>query len=72
VSGGGSDITLLEVAVHHEHYVMTPMLIALGGRFSPGCTLEQLLKLQDIAALEGILMSPGTWLEVRTTWLDLC
>jgi hypothetical protein len=34
--------TLLELAISHNHFTVAAMLIALGGRFTPGRTLEQL------------------------------
>jgi hypothetical protein len=41
------EMTLVELAMFNQHFTMAAMLIALGGRFAPGRTLEQLQQQQQ-------------------------
>jgi hypothetical protein len=43
--GDSSEMNLLEVAIRNRHFTMAAMVIALGGRFTIGRTLEQLQQL---------------------------
>jgi hypothetical protein len=41
-----AEMTMLELAMFDQHFTTAAMLIALGGRFAPGRTLEQLQQLE--------------------------
>jgi hypothetical protein len=47
-------MTMLELALLSHHFTMAAMLIALGGRFAPGRTLEQLQQQGNTGVSEDI------------------
>jgi hypothetical protein len=68
VAGGDVHMTFPELALANGYTIMAVMVVALGGRFAPGRTLEQLLQLMPAAD------ASQSWFfsEVSFTLLELC